>query len=273
MPPLAGRLEASNGPLAAGKPADLRLEVRQVRPRNELVQDAIPDHGKWMHLALVRSDASRFIHLHPTQKEKGVFTFSFTPPGSGTYTYFGDVLRASGESDTVTGTIEVGEGASSVNIASGDPDDSYAVQPPLAGASDRDAWDVGDGFRIRWLNRPEGAVPLLRLVEPRFRLERADGTPVGAVDGYMGMAGHLMALRADHRVFAHVHPMGTTSAPMALAMLRGEIPDHAAMGHAMSFDPEVAFPYAFPQRGLYRIWVQMKHEGKVRTGVFDAEVL
>jgi hypothetical protein len=36
---------------------------------------------------------------------------------------------------------------------------------------------------------------------------------------------------------------------------------------------DVSFPYEFPKAGPYRIWVQMKCEGQVVTGVFDAEVV
>ena len=34
----------------------------------------------------------------------------------------------------------------------------------------------------------------------------------------------------------------------------------------------VDFPYGFPTPGRYRIFVQMKHNTTVETGVFDAEV-
>ena len=36
--------------------------------------------------------------------------------------------------------------------------------------------------------------------------------------------------------------------------------------------PTASFPFGFPQTGLYRLWVQMKRDGRVYTGVFDVRV-
>ncbi len=35
---------------------------------------------------------------------------------------------------------------------------------------------------------------------------------------------------------------------------------------------EVTFPYAFPQPGKYRLIIQMKRAGRVKTAFFDAMV-
>ena len=34
----------------------------------------------------------------------------------------------------------------------------------------------------------------------------------------------------------------------------------------------LSFPYEFPKAGRYRIWVQVKIDGRVHTGVFDTDV-
>ena len=44
-------------------------------------------------------------------------------------------------------------------------------------------------------------------------------------------------------------------------------------GHAAAnLPPEITFPYGFPKPGRYRIFVQVKLEGNIESGVFDATV-
>src|ERR1041385_4796609 len=43
-------------------------------------------------------------------------------------------------------------------------------------------------------------------------------------------------------------------------------------GHAMTFDGRIGFPYAFPDPGSYRIWVQVRRNGVIETAAFRVTV-
>lgn len=70
-----------------------------------------------------------------------------------------------------------------------------------------------------------------------------DGKPV-AVQPYLGASGHLVALRDGDLAFLHVHPSGDG----------------------------VSFETAFPTAGAYRLFLQVKVDGQVRTAAFTVEV-
>jgi hypothetical protein len=89
----------------------------------------------------------------------------------------------------------------------------------------------------------------------------------------MGMPGHAIVERADGRVFVHLHPLGTISlaAQRSVAARGGRAATaaHAAMEHGGN---RVTFPYAFPQPGPYRVWIQVRVRGEVVTSAFDLTV-
>jgi hypothetical protein len=86
----------------------------------------------------------------------------------------------------------------------------------------------------------------------------------------MGMLGHAVIRRSDGSVFTHLHPMGTIS--MAAQSLYLDRPASTAAMLPTTPANEVLFPYAFPQPGNYRIWVQVRTGPQILTGVFDATV-
>ena len=95
----------------------------------------------------------------------------------------------------------------------------------------------------------------------------------------MGMLGHAAFIKKDGTVFAHVHPSG--SVPMAALAIAQKTDGDPHAGHTMPMEgggddtelpSEVTFPYGFPSPGAYKIVVQMKADGKIYTGIFDAQV-
>jgi hypothetical protein len=84
--------------------------------------------------------------------------------------------------------------------------------------------------------------------ELAFTVSR-DGRPVAGLEDYLGARGHLVALREGDLGFLHVHPLETGSE-------RGAI----------------SFAARFPTAGRYRLFLQFKDRGRVRTVAFTVEV-
>ena len=102
----------------------------------------------------------------------------------------------------------------------------------------------------------------------RMVWDRSGETPLhGEMELHMGMLGHAAFVRSGRSVFAHVHPSG--SVPMAALALAQ--PENAHAG-PMMISAEVSFPDGFPKPGGYRIYVQVKRDGGILTGLFDARV-
>jgi hypothetical protein len=233
----------------------------------------ILDHGHLMHVFLLRiPEMDRFYHLHPEQVSDGSFAVKLPAVPSGEYKIFADIVRGTGFPETMVSEINLPD-------VTGEPlsgDDSGASAPTFessaqtANVQTTTVSALPDGGRMVW----EQAAATLKAGQIswfRFRIEDAQHKPAEDLEPYMGMAGHAEFVRSDLSVFAHIHPAG--SVPMASLMIAqkdsGLPMDHGSMHGLLA---EVSFPYGFPQRGDYRLFVQIKRHGQVETGVFDAHV-
>lgn len=238
-----------------------------------LLNKIIPDHGHLMHLFLIGlPNLDRFYHLHPNQTAADTFAEKLPAMAAGNYAVFADIVRESGFPDTMTTRMTLPD-------VPGNPpagDDSEATIAYVSDAKgpativalpDHSHWEWAlDGQTIH------ARQPMLL----RFRIFDKDGKPASDLEPYMGMAGHLVIVKRDMTVFAHVHPSG--SMPMAALML---LQKQLSGGVEMAAMPgmqqaallaEVTFPYGFPEAGDYRLFVQIKRSGQVQTVAFDAHV-
>ena len=252
----------------------LRLQPGWFRLRG--VDDYVPDHNHLMHLFVIRVPTlDRMWHLHPDQTETGAFAADLPAMPAGKYQLFADVVHKNGLPETGVAEIDMPDIAGKPLTG----DDSTAAAPPVSQADfNRASFPLAGGGRMVW-ERDSSPLISRRTNVFRFRVEDQAGKPAGDMELYMGMPGHAEFVKADLKVFAHIHPSG--SAPMAaLEMLQnasGQNTNIQAMHNmagmqAAALPAEVSFPFGFPQPGDYRIFVQIKRGGHVETGVFDARV-
>jgi hypothetical protein len=230
----------------------------------------LPDHGKLMHLFLVRESLDAFAHLHPIARTPQALAFAadLPPLPAGRYRVYGDIVHESGYAQTLVASVDLDD-RGGPSGAPTDPDDSFFTGRAIPSAATA-AFELEDRSRLVWARGEqaprEGAETMLD-----FSVRDASGAPA-TVEPYMGMAAHAIVASRDGSVFAHLHPSGSVAmaALQKLAGDGGRTDSHA--GHVMPIASEVAIPYAFPKAGDYRIWVQVKRDGRVMTAAFDTSV-
>lgn len=198
-------------------------------PDGEPVTDYEVAHEKKLHLIAVRRDLSGFQHVHPTMGRDGVWSTSLDlDPGE--WRLYADFTPEGAEGLTLGTDLSVG----------GD----YRPAAPMA--PDRVAHV--DGYTVTLAGE---AVPG---ADSELTLSVAkDGEAVTDLEPYLGAYGHLVALREGDLAYLHVHAT--------------EVPDGPAGDGAQS-GPDVVFATSVPSEGSYRLFLDFKHQGRVRTVSF-----
>lgn len=223
----------------------------------------VPDHGKMMHLFMIEKGTGRgFAHLHPVRK--GEFRAALPSLPVGAYHIYADVTRESGLTETWMSSVEMPANGGAAAL---DTDDTFVIGEPTStkislpnGATITS--ETGSDFRANQ--------------ETTLRFKVTQNGAIAQLEPYLGMYAHAVIWKTDGTVFTHLHPLGTISMTSQLLFARRE------KGESLANQPldvicgappkEVAFPYAFPDPGDYRVWVQVKMKREVQTAVFAAHV-
>jgi hypothetical protein len=280
--------------LAENNQRRLRLEITD--PKFADLPPLVPDHGKLVHLFLVREPKlDAFAHLHPVKRDRKTFECFLPNLAPGNYQLYADITLETGWSDTLTAAVDIPEspaGGKTETVAPvSDPDDSWWTGAGSASNLASPECRLKPNLIMTW-HAPDAIVPN-QPVSLRF-IVRDETGQVAGLEPYLGMRGHLALRRDDGSVFIHLHPGGSASmAAMQLSLLRaeGRAPLAAAFGadepicqvplpspndqlwiNGSDTSEGVSFPYAFPKPGRYRLWVQVKIKGEILTGVFDVQV-
>jgi len=238
------------------------------------LEEVIPDHGYLMHLFLVGMPGmDKVWHLHADRIENGAFARTLPAMPAGEYQIFADIVDKNGFPWTLVGNVKLP--AITGPALTGD-DSQWAGARMVAPSSEAGVAQLPDGGRMVW-ERADGPLKANVPTSFKFRVEERDGSPARDLEPYMGMAAHMVVLRSDRSVFAHVHTNG--SVPMAaLDLAEQSSVDAAGTSPAMdhrhhaSLPPAFSIPYGVPRAGDYRIFVQIKRSGQVQTAAFDTRV-
>ncbi|MDQ0987640.1 hypothetical protein [Streptomyces sp. V2I9] len=212
----------------AGEPTELRFSVVD-EDTSRKVTAFRREHGKELHLIVASDDLATYRHLHPVRAADGTWSAPVELPEAGGYRVFADFTPDAGNAEGVTLGADLS--------VAGD------ARPEPLPAADRTVTVDGYEVTLAGALRPGAAGEL------RLEVEK-DGRPVTDLQPYLGAYGHLVALRAGDLAYLHVHP-------------NGEPGDGRTTP-----GPEVSFTATAPSKGAYRLFLDFRHEGKVRTAAF-----
>ena len=300
----------------------LKLTIDSNSVYNRKLSYVIPDHGKLMHLFLVKQGTmDAFAHLHPVRKDTLNFEALLPNLPAGKYLVYADIMRyVGGFQYTLTDTIDIKNAVKNTKIQ--DPDDTYAITNALNEKSSNSLDEtitvcgtpgvktkLQDGSSIVWEADSKKSLMAGQIYDLKFSVVASDGKEA-VLQPYLGMMGHIAVVKTDGSVYIHLHPTGTVSSTSVDVMQKriDETSVEPFIATPMVFKdsidkvlakiqtmPEaqrdqflmpnmnhdakehhggsVKFPYVFPTAGNYRIWLQIKRNGKILTGVFDAVVI
>ncbi|SFB56585.1 hypothetical protein SAMN05216266_12016 [Amycolatopsis marina] len=185
-------------------------------------------HEKKVHLIVVRRDLTGYWHLHPTEGGDGTWSVQLPGLEPGQYRVFADFSAS-----------ELGHGLTVGTDLTVVGDGVHRALPAPA-----PTFVIGE-YEVDL----EGTLLPGQQSRLTFSLRHA-GEPVTDLQPHLGSYGHLVAVRADDLAYVHVHPNGS--------------PDDGVTPPG----PQIAFHAHVAEAGAYRLFLDFRHDDRVRTAEF-----
>jgi hypothetical protein len=248
---------------AAGVEVDLRVEPAAPEPQQptelayrvtdadtgEVISKMPVDHERQMHLIAVSRDLEEFQHVHPKRASSGDFTVTTRFPTRGTYVLFDEFVR-DGQKVLDRREVAVGGGGGTASL-----------RPDLAPKT-------VDGLEVS-LEAPQ-EIQSGEEASFTYTLTKEDGAPADDLTPYLGAPAHVAIVSEDTERFAHTH--GEAGASSEAGHDDGGA-EHAGHGMAdQAYGPEIGFRHTFKAPGLYKVWAQFNHHGRVVAVPFVLDV-
>jgi hypothetical protein len=182
-------------------------------------------HEKIAHVIIVSEDLHTYQHIHPEMVEPGWMRVDTKFPRKGLYRIYFQCTPTKAEEMTFKSNTWV----------------NYSRPPRVDLKLDADKPKDIDGYTFKVSSLPTAENEMVQ-----FNVDISKkGRPVRNIRKYLGAGGHGVIISADGKEFLHVHPM-----------------TEAVKGNYFS---PIGFHTAVPRKGIYKVWVQVLIDGKVRT--------
>jgi hypothetical protein len=228
--PIIGAEIVIDRPLEVGRRADLRIRLFFLDDGQPVrLSDLEETHTREIHLLISDVTETDYHHEHPEPDGDGEYTFSFTPQRPDTYRVWADLLPVR----TRVQQYSIADIPSSTprlaKLAESEPENRHA---------EIDGYKFDLSFEKEIIHERETVAGRLRVTQP-------DGQPCNRLGVVMGAFGHFVGFADDFATVLHLHPIG----PL--------ITDPGARS-----GPELPFYFRSNKTGLFRLFAQVKIEGK-----------
>jgi hypothetical protein len=236
-------LETRPVKLTASLPAEIIFSIRD--NKGKPVEDLAITHERLLHIVIVSRDFTTFAHIHPEDfgpitpemKKKADYSVRYTFPMAGRYLIAID-SAVKGVHFSEHFSIDVSGGPQMGSLK-----EDFSTEKRFG--------DYAVTFSASSAHIAAGKETVLKYVI------RKHGESVKDLEPYLAAPMHLAIIKADLKNFIHAH-----------GEISGGPSHHEPMGHIHGmvkekFGPEIEASVVFPVKGVYQVFSEIKHQGKV----------
>lgn len=242
------------GPVGSD-PLDQRIAIwMSAHGSSQPITSYAVEMTKPLHVIIVDSSLSTFLHIHPTAGADGVFRIEQRFPAPGAYYLYADGVPNSGDHQVFRFSLGIGKGGAARQIAAVPTGRELTVGPYTIDLSKaRLTAGIVDELEVEVY---EG------------------GAPARDLHPYLGAPAHAVFLNTRDLTYVHVHPMlagaamsgmdmkGMNESGMSLSAMNRDLPDSVALPASMVLHVSVKEP------GLYKMWLQFRGGARLYVAPF-----
>jgi hypothetical protein len=227
--PIIGAIIIADGPLRVGQRAACRIRLFFLDNGQPVrLADLEETHTRKIHLLISDITKTDYHHEHPEPVGDGDYAFGFTPQRPDTYRVWADLQPVRTHVQQYSVADIPSDTPRQARLAENERENRHA---------EIDGYKF-DLFFEKDIRERETVVGKLRVTDP-------DGRPCNKLGVVMGAFGHFVAFGDDFATVLHLHPIG----PL--------ITDPEARS-----GPELPFYFRSKKAGLFRLFAQVRIEGK-----------